>query len=110
MEGKLRSGSEDVRAAVAVEVETLREEQAKAMRHGGGGWCRWRRGRVLRERSMTRRFGERSHKRCIKTSPRSVSPSISRRPSRSSLHRSLAEMLVSLCVRKQLKNLRRRVG
>ena len=32
-EGKLRSGLEEVRAAVAREVEALREEQAKAMRH-----------------------------------------------------------------------------
>ena len=33
MEGKLRSGIEEVRAAVAGEVEALREEHAKAMRH-----------------------------------------------------------------------------
>ena len=33
MEGKLRSGIEDVRADVAGKVEALREEQAKAMRH-----------------------------------------------------------------------------
>ena len=32
-EGKLRSGLDEVRAAVAGEVEALREEQAKAMRH-----------------------------------------------------------------------------
>ena len=32
-EGKLRSGLEDVRTAVAGEVKALREEQAKAMRH-----------------------------------------------------------------------------
>ena len=33
LEGKLRSGLDEVRAAVAGEVEALREEQAKAMRH-----------------------------------------------------------------------------
>ena len=33
MEGKLRSGMEDVRADVAGKVEALREEQAKAMQH-----------------------------------------------------------------------------
>ena len=32
-EGKLRSGLDEIRAAVAGEVEALREEQAKAMRH-----------------------------------------------------------------------------
>ena len=32
-EGNLRSGLDEVRAAVAGEVEALREEQAKAMRH-----------------------------------------------------------------------------
>ena len=34
LEGKLRSGLDEVRAAVAGEVEALREEQAKAMRQG----------------------------------------------------------------------------
>ena len=33
LEGKLRSGLDEVRAAVAGDVEALREEQAKAMRH-----------------------------------------------------------------------------
>ena len=33
MEGKLRSGIEEVRAAVAGEVEALREEHARSMRH-----------------------------------------------------------------------------
>ena len=33
LEGKLRSGLDEVRAAVSGEVEALREEQAKAMRH-----------------------------------------------------------------------------
>ena len=33
LEGKIRSGLDEVRAAVAGEVEALREEQAKAMRH-----------------------------------------------------------------------------
>ena len=33
LEGKLRSGLDEVRAAVAGEVEALREEQAKALRH-----------------------------------------------------------------------------
>ena len=70
LEGKLRSGLDEVRAAVAGEVEALREEQAKAMRHVERRLVRLEAGRSAQDgmerTSPTGAEPEPSKRRCVR--------------------------------------------